>query len=88
MSDNWTAYYILTVSEDGDIRVYEKSHDDAIAMLGIDENGEPRRMPYVAGEPWVSDPNLWLGSGRIMRCLIIKGEIVALRPVAVKYELA
>jgi hypothetical protein len=75
-------YFLITVS-DGEVRVIQGTEATTLATLDKDEeSGEITERLFEPNSPRDRDPMYWGG-----RSLIIRGSIVTVKPVSVKYEL-
>ena len=78
------SYFVITV-EDGQVRIDSVTSDAAVLeLLDFDEEtGKLLSEPFATSESIDLDPGYWKKN----QVLIVKGEVVTPKPVAVRYEL-
>ena len=83
---NKEKYYIIEISEDGDISVTENSAEDIKKLINTDKEAwDAEIVSDTCNDemPASGDPNYW-GDKRI---LIIKGKIVTPKPITKQYKI-
>jgi hypothetical protein len=79
-------YFVISVSEDGDVSVRRMSRQQILKDLN-DENSGLKAEKVFEGNPKESDPNYWEREGK--DTVIIKGELVSPKAIKIveKYEI-